>query len=340
MSAHILIAEADERQAQALRMYLRSKGHEATIVRDGRTAVETARRLRPDLLVLDAEMPKVGDHDACRIPRQESDVPILMLTARSGEDDLLLGHRLGADDRVTKPYSPCELMARVGSLLRRVKRSTPAPDAAVLRVGPITVDPLRQEVVGPSGHQVARTGGEVHGAGGSGLRARAGVHPRAASRPAPGPGLLRVGTTAGMYMVKLRRKLEPDPRRPQYLITVHGIGYKPSPGAGSGADGAGPSPPCPSGPGPASALCCHVGHPEQEHHRAGPMTGHVGGTGFAATTGCRRTAATTGRSADDVPTDRHRTTTAGHAPARTVAGSTWRPGPKSGFTTRETDDRD
>ncbi|WP_331727816.1 response regulator transcription factor (plasmid) [Streptomyces coelicoflavus] len=242
MSAHILVAEADERQAQVLRMYLRSEGHEATIARDGRTAVETARRLRPDLLVLDAEMPKVGGHDVCRILRQESDVPVLMLTARSGEDDLLLGHRLGADDCVTKPYSPCELMARVGSLLRRVKRSTPAPDAAVLRVGPITVDPLRQEVVGPSGHQVACTRGEF-----AVLEVLASEPGRVFTR---GQLLGRTGgrvssmsgRTMDMYVMALRRKLEPDPRRPQYLITVYGIGYKLTPGVASGADGAGPGP--------------------------------------------------------------------------------------------------
>ncbi|MDI6520062.1 response regulator transcription factor [Streptomyces coelicoflavus] len=240
MSAHILVAEADERQARVLRMYLRSEGHEATIVHDGRAAIETARRLRPDLLVLDVRMPKVDGHDVCRILRQESDVPVLMLTARSGEDDLLLG--LGADDCVAKPYSPCELMARVGTLLRRVKRSASAPDDSVLRVGPITVDPLRQEVVGPSGHHVACTRGEF-----AVLEVLASKPGRVFTRRqllgrTGGRVSSLSGRTIDMYMLKLRRKLEPDPRRPQYLITVYGIGYKLAPGAGSGADGAGPGP--------------------------------------------------------------------------------------------------
>ncbi|MFF6995785.1 response regulator transcription factor [Streptomyces sp. NPDC008313] len=240
MSAHILVAEDDERQAQVLRMYLRSEGHDATVVHDGRAAIDAARRLRPDLLVLDVMMPKVDGHDVCRILRQESDVPVLMLTARSGEDDLLLGLDLGADDYMTKPYSPRELMARIRTLLRRVKRSAPPPDDGVLRVGPLTVDPLQHEVVGPSGRPVACTRGEL-----AVLAAMAAEPGRVFTRRQL---LDRTGgwdtsaseRTIDMYVMHLRRKLEPDPRRPEFLITVYGIGYKLTPGRVRGEGGLAP----------------------------------------------------------------------------------------------------
>ncbi|MFF0516784.1 response regulator transcription factor [Streptomyces sp. NPDC004250] len=232
MSAHILVAEDDERQAQVLRMYLRSEGHDATIVHDGRAAIETARQLRPDLLVLDVMMPKVDGHDVCRVLRQESDVPVLMLTARSGEDHLLLGLDLGADDYMTKPYSPRELMARIRTLLRRVTRSAPAPADGVLRVGPITVDPLRHEVLGPSGQQVPCTRGEFA------VLALMATEPgrvftrRQVLDRTSGWDTSVSERTIDMHMMNLRKKLEPDPRCPQYLITVHGIGYKLTPGRG------------------------------------------------------------------------------------------------------------
>ncbi|MDX3319697.1 response regulator transcription factor [Streptomyces sp. ME03-5684b] len=240
MTAHILVAEDDERQAQVLRMYLRSEGHDATVVHDGRAAIDAARRLRPDLLVLDVMMPKVDGHDVCRILRQESDLPVLMLTARSGEDDLLLGLDLGADDYVTKPYSPRELMARIRTLLRRVKGSTPRPDDGVLRVGPITVDPLHHEVVGPSGRQVVCTRGEL-----TVLTILATEPGRVFTRRqlldrTVGWDSSVSERTIDMYMMHLRKKLEPDPRCPEYLITVYGIGYKLTPGRGTGEGRIGP----------------------------------------------------------------------------------------------------
>ncbi|HET6352845.1 MAG TPA: response regulator transcription factor [Streptomyces sp.] len=159
MSARILVAEDDARQAQVLRMYLESEGYSAIVVHDGRSAIDAVRRRQPDLLVLDVMMPNVDGLDVCRILRQESTMPVLMLTARSSENDLLLGLDLGADDYMTKPYSPRELMARIRTLLRRVERAAPPADG-VLRVGAITVDPLRHEVWGASGQPVTCTRGE------------------------------------------------------------------------------------------------------------------------------------------------------------------------------------
>ncbi|WP_199918875.1 response regulator, partial [Streptomyces sp. NRRL S-15] len=127
------------------------------IRRDGRAAIDAARRLRPDLLVLDVMIPKVDGHDVCWILRQDSAVPVLMLTARSDEDDLLLA----LDHYMTKPYSLRELMAWIRTLLRRVRYSPPPPDNGFLRVGPVPVQP---------GHGVALAGA----APGSGTPARFG----------------------------------------------------------------------------------------------------------------------------------------------------------------------
>src|SRR5688500_13963003 len=124
--SRVLVAEDDPKQARLVRVYLEQDGHSVVVVGDGREALEQTRARCPDLLVLDVMMPGVDGLDVCRILRAESPVPILLLTARSREDDLLLGLDLGADDYVTKPYSPRELSARVRALLRRAGASGPA----------------------------------------------------------------------------------------------------------------------------------------------------------------------------------------------------------------------
>src|SRR6202007_3369796 len=118
--------------AEILRRYLEAEGHRASVVHDGRAALEHVRRQRPDLLLLDVMMPRLDGLDVCRIVRRESALPVLMLTARSGEDDLLLGLDLGADDYMTKPYSPRELMARVRALLRRSPQAQGREDRVLL----------------------------------------------------------------------------------------------------------------------------------------------------------------------------------------------------------------
>ncbi|MFJ3233700.1 response regulator transcription factor [Streptomyces sp. NPDC086787] len=229
MNARILVAEDNVTQAQVLRMYLDSEGYSTVIVHDGRAAIDAARRIRPDLLILDVMMPKVDGLSVCRILRQESALPVLMLTANSTEDDLLLGLDLGADDYMTKPYSPRELMARVRTLLRRVERSAP-PDDGILRVGALTVDPLRHEVRGASGRLVTCTRGEF-----TILAAMAAEPGRVFTRQqllerTRGWDVASTVRTIDMHVMNLRKKLESDPRRPAHLITVHGIGYKLSSG--------------------------------------------------------------------------------------------------------------
>jgi DNA-binding response OmpR family regulator len=157
LSARILVAEDDVKQARLIRIYLELEGHEVQVVGDGRATLERARTSRPDLIVLDVMMPHVDGLDVTRILRAESEVPILLLTARTTEEDMLLGLDLGADDYLTKPYSPRELTARVRVLLRRAGAAPAAP--TVLTVGALTIDTARFEVR-VAGEPVALTGKE------------------------------------------------------------------------------------------------------------------------------------------------------------------------------------
>ncbi|MBU2667403.1 response regulator transcription factor [Actinoplanes bogorensis] len=220
MCAQVLVAEDDPRQAEVVRRYLTAEGHEAVVVHDGRTALESARRLRPDLLVLDVMMPGMDGLQVCRTLRQESDVLVLMLTARVTEDDLLLGLELGADDYLTKPYSPRELMARVRTLLRRRPVSRPTR-----QIGRIAVDAERHRAF-VDGNEVECTRGEF-----AILSAMAEQPDRVFTRAQllhHTRGIDRSSTerTIDVHVMNLRRKIEADPRRPSLLVTVHGVGYK------------------------------------------------------------------------------------------------------------------
>lgn len=227
MSARILVAEDDTKQAQLVRLYLEHEGHTVTVVHDGRAALEELRRDPPHLLVLDVLMPKVDGLDVCRILRRESDLPVLMLTARCTEDDLLLGLDLGADDYMAKPYSPRELVARVRTLLRRAR---PAPAAAprpdpVLTVGGLAIDPVRHEV-SCDGEPVDCTPGEFRL-----LETLAEQPGRVFTREQilaqlHGTGRYFTVRTVDTHVMNLRRKIEPDPARPVRLLTVYGVGYK------------------------------------------------------------------------------------------------------------------
>ncbi len=224
MNATVMVAEDDAKQAELVRLYLSNEGHTAVVLSDGRAVLDAVRLDPPDLLILDLMMPKVSGWDVCRILRAESDVPILMLTARSTTDDLLLGLDLGADDYLTKPYDPRELMARVRALLRRVQRLDEAEDA-VLTVGDLRLDPLAHEVVIRDG-PVDCTAGEF-----AILRALAEAPGRVFTRMAllehtRGGDQFITERTIDVHISNLRRKIEVDPRRPDYLLTVFGVGYK------------------------------------------------------------------------------------------------------------------
>ncbi|XVV15172.1 response regulator transcription factor [Actinoplanes sp. CA-131856] len=225
MSAQVLLAEDDPRQAEVVRRYLVAEGHEVLVVHDGRTALAEARRWRPSMLVLDVMMPGLDGLHVCRTLRAESDVLVLMLTARATEEDMLLGLELGADDYLTKPYSPRELMARVRTLLRRVGRGAPPAGGELRRVGRLGVDPVRHHVT-VDDELVECTRGEF-----AILAALSEQPGRVLSRAQllhHTRGIDRSSTerTIDVHVMNLRRKIESDPQKPAHLLTVYGVGYK------------------------------------------------------------------------------------------------------------------
>ncbi|MFF0730850.1 response regulator [Streptomyces chartreusis] len=225
MCAHVLVAEDDEMQAELIRRSLLSEGHTATVVHDGSAALDAARRLRPDLVVLDLMLPVIDGFGVCRVLRRDDDIPVLMLTARSAEDDVLLGLELGADDYMTKPYSPRELMARIRTVLRRSGRADGRREDPVIRAAGIAVDPERHEVR-CDGAAVECTPAEFEI-----LLAMVAEPERVFSRRqllerTRGTDRASTERAVDVHIMNLRRKVEADPRSPARLLTVFGVGYK------------------------------------------------------------------------------------------------------------------
>lgn len=225
MCAHVLVAEDDEMQAELIRRSLLAEGHTATVVHDGSAALDAARRLRPDLVVLDLMLPVIDGYGVCRVLRRDDDIPVLMLTARSAEDDVLLGLELGADDYMTKPYSPRELMARVRTVLRRGGRAAGRREDPVVRAAGIAVDPERHEVH-CDGAAVECTPAEFEI-----LLAMVAEPERVFSRRqllecTRGTDRASTERAVDVHIMNLRKKIEADPRSPVRLLTVFGVGYK------------------------------------------------------------------------------------------------------------------
>jgi len=223
VTARILVADDDPKHAQLIRLYLEREGHQVITVGDGRAALEVARARKPDLILLDVMMPLVDGLDVCRILRAESSVAILLVTARSSENDMLLGLDLGADDYMAKPVSPRELTARVRALLRRAGAGGDPP--SVVRVGDLEVDPDRFEVR-VRGAAVALTAKEF-----AILELLAREPGRVFTRAqiidrAFGFEQDISARTVDAHVVNLRRKIEQDPAEPRYVQTVYGRGYR------------------------------------------------------------------------------------------------------------------
>jgi DNA-binding response OmpR family regulator len=216
----ILVVDDEKKIVESCRLYLEHAGFEVVCAYNGEQALEEARESRPDLIVLDLMLPRVDGLEVCRRVRAGSPVPILMLTARSTEEDKLAGLNLGADDYLTKPFSPRELVARVRAILRR------APPAGMpLRFGALEVDFDRHEVR-LSGERVALTPREFDL-----LAALARAPGRAVTRArlveaAFGADSDVLERTVDAHVMNLRRKIEKDPAAPRFVVTVPGVGYR------------------------------------------------------------------------------------------------------------------
>jgi len=220
---HILVVDDEPRIAEIARDYLARAGYTVTTAGNGADALAIARTGHPDLIVLDLGLPHVDGLDVTRALRKHSNVPIIMLTARVDESDKLVGLELGADDYMTKPFSPRELVARVRAVFRRTDAASDR--AEVIRAGEVTLDrPRMQAEVAGRRLDLTPTEFEL-------LATLAGQPGRIFTRAQ----LLDVigGLEADSFeraidahVKNLRRKLEPDPRTPRYVLTVYGVGYK------------------------------------------------------------------------------------------------------------------
>ncbi|MBI5840114.1 MAG: response regulator transcription factor [Chloroflexi bacterium] len=218
MLKKILIVDDEPQIVEICRDYLKAAGYDALTAKDGAQALQLARREKPDLIVLDLMLPEMDGLDVTRALRRESDVPIIMLTARVEETDKLIGLELGADDYITKPFSPRELVARVKVVLRRVGADS---SAEVIRVGDVFLNRAHYQVqIKTRTVTLTPTEFEILAA----LMSQPG---RIFSRSqllnaAHGVAFESYERAIDSHIRNLRRKLEPD----DLIVTVHGVGYK------------------------------------------------------------------------------------------------------------------
>ena len=210
--------------AEVVQRYLRRDGHEVQVVRDGNAALETFDRFQPDLIVLDVMLPGIDGFEVCRRVRARSQTPVIMLTARGEEIDKLVGLGLGADDYVTKPFSPRELAARVKAMLRRAAQH-PQVEGELLRFDDLRINGGMRTVEDRRG-SIELTAREFD------LLFYLASHPgqvftRDQLMDAVWDYEFAAETsTVTVHMRRLRSKVEIDPSRPRHLKTVWGVGYK------------------------------------------------------------------------------------------------------------------
>ena len=221
--SRVLVVDDDPGIVKLVRAYLEQAGFGVLAAYDGKKAMQIARHERPDLVILDLMLPEMDGWDVCRALRKESDVPVIMLTARVEESDKLVGLELGADDYVTKPFSSRELVARVRSVLRRAQ-GLPSKPERITR-GAIIMD-LSRHAVSVRGQSVDLTPTEFD------LLATMMEDPgRAFTRSqllesVQGYAYDGYERTIDVHVKNLRQKIEIDPKKPQLIRTVYGLGYK------------------------------------------------------------------------------------------------------------------
>lgn len=223
MANTIMVVDDEKRLVSLLEAYLSQEGFHVIKASDGREALFMARQEKPDLIVLDIMMPEMDGYEFMRLHRKERNTPIILLTARVDKDDKVIGLELGADDYVTKPFRPRELLARIRAVLRR--RGETEPTAEVLRSSDITLD-RENHTVKVGDEYVDLTPSEFDL-----LATLLSAPGRAFSRldlldRIQGTAYEGYERTVDVHIKNLRAKIESDPRSPRYIETVYGVGYR------------------------------------------------------------------------------------------------------------------
>jgi DNA-binding response OmpR family regulator len=222
---NILVIEDEPKTSDLIQLYLQRNGYTTLAALDGRLGLEMARTYQPDLIVLDLMLPGLDGLDLCRILRAEANIPIIMLTARSTEDDKLLGLDLGADDYLTKPFSPRELVARVRTVLRRVGKQPGDEPTTTLSWGMLCLN-ISQHIVTLAEQPITLTPKEFRLLE-TLMREPGRVFNRVELlEKAFGLDYDGLERTIDVHIRNLRQKIEPHPNQPVYVQTVFGVGYR------------------------------------------------------------------------------------------------------------------
>jgi len=219
----VLVVDDDVKITKLLKSYFDKEGFITYLAHEGTSVVPLVRDKEPDIIILDLMLPGMDGYEVTRKLRRDSDVPILMLTARDEETDRLIGLEIGADDYVTKPFSPREVVARAKAILRRTHKS--ATQAEIVRVGELTIDSERHLVKkGAAAIELTPTEFKI-------LDLLAGSVNRVFTRlqiveRVQGYAFDGYERTVDAHMKNLRRKIEDNPKEPRYIQTVYGVGYR------------------------------------------------------------------------------------------------------------------
>ena len=221
MQSTVLIAEDDKDIRELLKLYLESEGYRILEAENGRLALELAQKEQPDMAILDVMMPEMNGLEVTRALRKSSEIPILILSAKSTDNDKILGLNLGADDYIAKPFNPMEIVARVKAQLRRTVRAS----GEILKVRELSLNTTsfvltkndEQIFLTPTEYkilaQLMKSPGQIF--------TRVQLYEAVA-----GDFFSNDDNTMMVHISKLREKIEDDPKSPKYIITVRGLGYK------------------------------------------------------------------------------------------------------------------
>ena len=221
----ILIVEDDHKTASLVALYMEKEGFQTIIAEDGLAAIEIVKQQQPDFVILDLMLPKMDGWEVCRYIRRSSDIPIIMLTAREDEVDRISGLTLGADDYVTKPFSPRELVARVKAILRRTRLEA-RDEQTVFSAAGLVLDTEKIKVT-LHGEPIPLTGHEYKL-----LEALMTKRGKVLSRQKllrylyPNDEAIVIDRVVDVHIGKLRQKIKEDPAKPRFILTIRGIGYR------------------------------------------------------------------------------------------------------------------